>query len=1317
MKNSSVKEPSLFIQFLLGANLGMRAKLIILFVIIKVVPLLLIALLAWQETSTMGDELRNRIKQLIITLNNSLTQTTTVAIEDSMEAIADRATKEVERTTTDLANQVASFLYSRDADIRFLANIKPDKQIFESFIKEKTGRILEQTTWVLSKDGTKWEPQTPAVYQKPTLSSNSDNDISYHNIPPYPYSFKTIPLYHEVSFVDMQGKEVIKVTNGDLTDKALKDVSKRENTFIKAETYWKDLQNLKDDEIYVSDVIGAYVPSKIIGSYTPLNAQKRNIPYEPENAAFAGTENPVGKRYKGIVRWAMPVIEKGKRIGYVTLALNHDHIMEMMDHIMPTDERYTEYSDPISGNYAFIWDYKGRSIVHPRHHSIYGFNPETGLPEIPWLEQTVYDKWKASGLEHNEFLATYPTFEGQTTKKKGTADLVKQGLIGLDCRYLNHAPQCEGWFDLVEEGGSGSFLILWSGLTKLTTAAAIPYYTGNYAHSKVGFGFVTVGVGVDDFYRPALETKEELDSLVATAENELNTIAQDAQSYILQTLKDIAMSLGLSTLIMSIIVIIIAIMMASAFTKAISELVIAFTRFRHGYRDTRINSKRTDELGALARAFDDMADAVVETIKEPTAVIDSNRKVIYVNEAGLVLAGRSKEESLGKNFYDLTFYEEGSEYDPIYAMNKGKDTKIQYVERLDKYYQDRAVEIITLSEDGDEEIGYIVSSFDLTDITQTEKRVEEQRRLLNTIFAASPDLMAICDTNDNYLMVNPRYSSLANRPTSEFIGKSIHEMLGEDYGKSAAAYNKSARDKGRTILLEQQFNFADGHSEILETLRTPIYDAQGNPTSLLLNARDVTTRVETEKRLIEIQHSLEDALREANAANSAKSDFLARMSHEIRTPMNAIIGLSTIVQRSLADPNNDPAKTLTQVEHIEKSSKHLLALLNDILDISKIEAGKVEVEFAPFNLDEMINAVDVIVRPRCEAKSISLQSNVDPRIRREVISDSLRLRQVLINMLGNAVKFTDEKGAITLDLRLKDSVEDKMLIEFSITDTGIGIAPENIKKLFTPFEQAEAKTSRVYGGTGLGLSISRSIVNLLGGDITVESIVGQGSTFSFTLWIEISTSHTENTEQQEVKKVFTTPVTPVAPDQNIFVAEEPVSPIPTQESSYDSSTELQGATIFNTEFTQNAGASSQVVENPDAANADPALLSGKRILLADDVELNRMIIVEMLRHLELIIDEVADGTEAVETFANSADGHYDLILMDALMPKMSGYDASNAIRNMQRNDAKSIPIIAVTANAFQEDIDRAMENGMNDHLAKPIDYDKMLLAIKKFLIK
>ncbi len=1292
-------------QFLNGFNLGMRAKLIILFVVIKVIPLILIAMLAWQETSDMGDELKNRIKQLTVTLNNSLNQTTTVAIEDSMSAIENRATMEIERTTTDLANQVAEFLYSRDADLRFLANIKPQKEVYQAFIAEKTARVLEQTPWVLSEDGKKWQPETPAVYQDPTVSSNRDNDLSYHNIPPFPFNHLDIPIYHEATFIDLKGKEIIKVVNGNLTDKELKDISKKENTFIKAETYWQDLQNLKDDEIYVSDVVGAYVPSKIIGSYTPENAQKRNIPFEPENNAYAGPENPIGKRFKGIIRWAMPVVEKGKRIGYVSLALNHDHLLNMMNHILPTDERYSEYSDPISGNYAFIWDYKGRSIVHPRHHSIYGFNPETGMPEIPWLEQTVYEAWQKSGLEHNEFLSTYPTFEGQTNKKKGSADLVKQGLVGLDCRYLNHAPQCEGWFDLVEEGGSGSFLIRWSGLTKLTTAAAIPYYTGNYGKAKVGFGFVAVGAGVDDFYRPVLETKEELDKLVLDAENELNTIADDAQSYILATLQDIAMNLSLSTLVMSIIVIIIAIMMASAFTKSISELVLAFNRFRHGHRQIRINSERNDELGALARAFDDMADALVESVKEPTVIVNSKKEVIYINEAGLQLAQKSEEEIIGKSFYNITFYEEGSDHDAIYALNHGKETKLQHVEALDKYFQDRAVEVVTLSEDGEEEIGYIVSAFDLTELTQTEQRIEEQRRLLNTIFTASPDLMAICDNQDRYLMVNPRYSALANKPSSEFIGKTITEMLGSEYGSVAGAYNNSAREKGRTILLEQQYIFADGHSETVETLRTPIYNAEGRPTSLLLNARDVTARVETEKRLIEIQHSLEDALRDANAANSAKSDFLARMSHEIRTPMNAIIGLSSIVQRSLADPSNDIQKTLTQVEHIEKSSKHLLALLNDILDISKIEAGKVEIELAPFNMDEMLNAVDVIVRPRCEAKSITLKTNVDPRIRREVISDSLRLRQVLINMLGNAVKFTNEKGFISLDLKLKDSNEEKMFIEFAITDTGIGIAQENIAKLFTPFEQAEAKTSRVYGGTGLGLSISRSIVNLLGGDIKVESIEGQGSTFSFTIWLEInkagandqaaSKSVIINEAEHEAFEILS------SNEVSVFAHEEEQEASKPEETSSEEQKPAEQSPLQNAEGT---------------SEASPTL-AGKRILLADDVELNRMIIVEMLKHLEFIIEEVADGTEAVEAFEKSAEGYYDIILMDALMPQMSGYEASSAIRALNRSDSKTIPIIAVTANAFQDDIDRAMQNGMNDHLAKPIDYDKMLETIKKHLSK
>jgi hypothetical protein len=227
-----------------------------------------------------------------------------------------------------------------------------------------------------------------AKVTRPVLSDNAKN---FHaRAPEYLGEAEQRPLFVEMTFVDLNGQEKIKVTNGNLTEKSLKNVVDRNNTFVRAENYFSELRKLKAGEIYVSDVIGAYVPTQAIGPYLPATLEKAGKPFKPEESAYAGTENPLGKRFRGIVRWAMPVVKNGQITGYVTLALDHDHIRQFSDRLMPTEERYTPISDAIKGNYAFLWDHKSRSISHPRDYFIVGYNPQTGLPETPWMDEDLY---------------------------------------------------------------------------------------------------------------------------------------------------------------------------------------------------------------------------------------------------------------------------------------------------------------------------------------------------------------------------------------------------------------------------------------------------------------------------------------------------------------------------------------------------------------------------------------------------------------------------------------------------------------------------------------------------------------------------------------------------------------------------------------------------------------------------------------------------------------------------------------------------------------------------------------------------------------
>ena len=439
-------------------HFGIRSKLIALFVVIKVVPLILLAYLAWQGVEQLGLSLSQETEQLAEEVRSTVTDMGTRFAKASVQALDDRAREDLERLTTDTARAVADFLYDRDHDILLAATLPINAQQYQKFLDTRTRFITQPGTWKLAADGQSWEAeQKPEAHFELALSLNAENLQDFHARPSETVSRTTPdPLYYEITYLDLKGRERIKASRGNVLPKDLRDVSNKANTWSKAETYFKELQRLKPGQIYVSEVIGPYVPSRIIGPVTPLSSQRAGIPFQPEREAFAGQENPHGKHFQGIVRWATPVVHDGAITGYVTLALNHAHIRSFTDNLTPTPKRYTAIPDASSGNYAFMWDNKDRSIAHPRHHSIMGFNPDTGEYDTPWLEDSIYQRWKTSQLPLKEFLKNVPTFDNQSRDKKPAQALTDAGHMGLDCRYLNFAPQCQGWHDLTQHGGSGS---------------------------------------------------------------------------------------------------------------------------------------------------------------------------------------------------------------------------------------------------------------------------------------------------------------------------------------------------------------------------------------------------------------------------------------------------------------------------------------------------------------------------------------------------------------------------------------------------------------------------------------------------------------------------------------------------------------------------------------------------------------------------------------------------------------------------------------------------------------------------------------------
>ncbi|MDR0467063.1 MAG: hypothetical protein LBH94_06875 [Deltaproteobacteria bacterium] len=370
---------------------GMRAKPLVLFVIIKVIPLIVLAILAWRQSLRLGDELRQRAEQLTAIATQEVEKTGRISAAGAMEALDVRAREEIERMAADTARRVADFLHSCDNDILVAAALAPDADVYKKFIEQKRGLLIRPGAWRLSDDGQSWVDASSNAQVQDIRSSNAENEANFHYRPPESFDLERRSLYLEMTFVNQEGMELVKAVGSPRMDPQLKDISQRHNTYVRAETYFSELKGLRTGQIYVSEVIGAYVRSRVIGAYVPASAAKAGEDFAPEKSAYAGKENPLGKRFEGLVRWATPVERNGKIIGYVTLALDHDHLMKFTDHQTPAVVRYTKIADAAPGNYAFLWDHQGRCIAHPRHFFIAGRNPESGEAEVPWLESSVYD--------------------------------------------------------------------------------------------------------------------------------------------------------------------------------------------------------------------------------------------------------------------------------------------------------------------------------------------------------------------------------------------------------------------------------------------------------------------------------------------------------------------------------------------------------------------------------------------------------------------------------------------------------------------------------------------------------------------------------------------------------------------------------------------------------------------------------------------------------------------------------------------------------------------------------------------------------------
>ena len=530
---------------------------------------------------------------------------------------------------------------------------------------------------------------------------------------------------------------------------------------------------------------------------------------------------------------------------------------------------------------------------------------------------------------------------------------------------------------------------------------------------------------------------------------------------------------------------------------------------------------------------------------------------------------------------------------------------------------------------------------------------------------------------------------------------------------------------------------------------------------------------ETRKNM-ETAQTLNDALATAEQANRAKTAFLSSMSHEIRTPMNAIIGLDNI---ALNNPDLSP-KTRESLEKISASAHHLLSIINDILDMSRIESGRMMIRQEEFYFTQTLEQVNTMISGQCRDKGLNYECRIIGNVNDYYIGDDMKLRQVLINILGNAVKFTPAGGKVRFIVQNVARFEGNSTLRFIISDTGIGMSKEYLPKIFDAFSQEDSSSTNKYGSTGLGMSITKSLVKLMNGNIEVESEKGRGTTFTVTVTLadssrkaeeketehlqpqdmrvlvidddpvacehakvvmgqvgincETALSGREGVEMVRVRRARREPYNLILVDWKMpemdgvettrqirsIIGEDATIIILTSYNWYDIADEavhagvdtfvpkpLFAATVLD-EFRNALQKKRAVMQNQKAD------LRGRRVLLAEDVAVNAEIMVMVLQMREIEADVAENGKIAVDKFAGHEPGYYDAILMDMRMPEMDGLEATHVIRGMDREDAKTIPIIALTANAFDEDVQRSLQAGLNAHLSKPVEADALFSTLE-----
>lgn len=665
----------------------------------------------------------------------------------------------------------------------------------------------------------------------------------------------------------------------------------------------------------------------------------------------------------------------------------------------------------------------------------------------------------------------------------------------------------------------------------------------------------------------------------------------------------------------------------------------------------------------------------------------------------------------------------------------------------------------------------------LTSVNEKRKNMQIYYRehLFDLLSRHTDDIFGIYNVDDNkfeYVSANcKRILGIDSKEVYEDAMALSHYVDEE----SKEILNETVSSSEKSLTRECDIKYY--RNKILSVFRLKIY-----PVKINGRIKRFIATLSDQTKIMETQKTLSDALLSANRANAAKSAFLSRMSHEIRTPMNTIIGMTTISMRHIDDRD----QVENGLKKIAISSNHLLSLINDILDMSKIEDDKLSIRHELFDFKKLIENITSIIYHQAAEKNINFEVNITGLTEETLVGDSLRMNQALLNLLSNAVKFTPEHGRVALNIKKIKSKNRQILVRFSVEDSGIGMEEEFLKKIFLPFEQADSSIAQKYGGTGLGMPITKNLVTLMNGVIQVKSVINKGSEFIMEIPFELpETGVIEYDMKLDDLKVLVVDddentcehATMLMNDMGISVtsvlsgAEAVIKVTIAHEngesfdicfidwrmpdmdgiettrqirkklgedaliiiiSAYDwsdiekeareagvtafISKPIFASTIYNTISSVILPKSIKRVSADEADHEKHYDFKGRKVLLAEDNEINQEIAIILLNDAGLLVDCADNGEEALAKFNMSAPDEYSMIFMDIQMPVMDGYAATREIRKSKHENAKTIPIIAMTANAFHEDVTLAKAAGMNSHIPKPIDVNALYKTIEEFIL-